>query len=92
MRLAFGGIRTREDTLQVCQRLLHLCLAFSRLLVETGLHELLMNLEETFIKLSLEPTADKESAGAYTHHNMVKAILDACPLRLLGVKLLLYLS
>ncbi len=55
MRLAF--VRTWEYTLQVCQRLLQLCLTLSLLLVNTGLHQLLMNLEEAFIKLGLEATA-----------------------------------
>jgi len=31
-------------------------LAFSLLLVNTGLHEFLMNLQEALIKLSLQPT------------------------------------
>jgi hypothetical protein len=51
-----------------------------------------MNLEKAFIKLSLEPTVVTQSAGANTHYNMVKAILDTCPLRLLGLELLLYFS
>lgn len=51
-----------------------------------------MNLEETFIKLSLEPAAVTQSAGANTHYITVEAILDACPLRLLGLELLLNFS
>lgn len=51
-----------------------------------------MDLQEAFIKFSLEPTTVTQLAGANTHHNVVKAILDACPLRLLSLEFLLYFS
>lgn len=90
--ISHRGVQTGEYTLQVCHRLLQLCFAFSRLLVKTGLHQLLMHFEEAFIKLCLEPTAITQSAGANTQYNLVKTILDSCPLRLLGLELLLYFS
>jgi hypothetical protein len=50
----------------------------------------LMNLEEASIKLCLEPAAVTQSAEVNTHYKVIKTILDACPLRLLGLELLLY--